>query len=651
MPHSLTRLIASLFFLGAGVHAHSADYRRSHSSSSAAALPPPPPPPPCPLDPSINVVYYSSTDGGVGVASAMWIEDFLSWWAAHDSTIHYRALSWQDVQTCNFNDYADTLRLYINPGGWATDQLYYYGLPGVNNIISWMKNQYSASHTYVGICAGGYLAAHDYTWETEYMPPEYFIEEVGSPPPLNLFPHTVEGSIVDIGDDEYGDYENNYAVRYRMVNVTDVSPATLVKDDDENGASVGDVYNMLYYGGSTYGWNSLPDYAQLSYNCSKKIDDSSNKTESVNCRIVHGTEADSLTVPLLLYTDLYGYNSPNIPAMWQYGEHIILSSIHPAADESVCVDDCPPLGTLTPEQIEANRLYFATQVNRVMAHPFKLPTPSAAVKNYKDKKQLKAAPHVDYPVSACYTKSDDAVFCDDFNVPPSVSVYPGMFQWQRNQTLYDFARPWNTTFTGTMCSGNGGPNYYGEGVDGSKDGWAVAIPYPNTDDVALSSNNTNSSRTHKSWPHAVKVNLTYGPVTTTIISEPIVFSSSSPYLIDLSYFYKGVTLPDGFFAVDYTCNGGWIWNPIRSAAIDTFPPPPPASSQALYTSHRHHDMSKMHQTYRPTFAWVKESWKFVLPETCGSSGFPLQIRFSCFAGAWATFDHFCGVDSVGVFSL
>ena len=45
------------------------------------------------------------------------------------------------------------------------------------------------------------MAARDYLWESMYEGPGYFNFKVN--PPMGMFPHTVEGSLVDIGDDQY----------------------------------------------------------------------------------------------------------------------------------------------------------------------------------------------------------------------------------------------------------------------------------------------------------------------------------------------------------------------------------------------------------------------------------------------------------------
>ena len=87
-------------------------------------------------------------------------------------------------------------------------------------------------------------------------------------PPMSLFPHTVEGSIFDINDDQFGDQSGS---KFRVVNVS-------------NG------HHMLYYGGSTFGYNGVPDYADP-----------------------QSPEYDENIEVLLYYTDFYGHNSFNIP--------------------------------------------------------------------------------------------------------------------------------------------------------------------------------------------------------------------------------------------------------------------------------------------------------------------------------------------------
>lgn len=560
----------------------------------------------CPLNSTVNVVFHTYTaTGGVGIASADWITDFLNWWQSVDSSIEYMPLTEQQIRACNFNDYPN-LRLFVNPGGWATDQLLAYGSVGAQNIVDFITS--TTSHVYVGICAGGYLAAHDYTWESQYMPPSYFTETVGSPAPLNLFPYTVEGSIVDVGDDEYGDYESGYAIRYRMVNVTSVVDYFVDRKAEEQDTNT--VYQMLYYGGSTFGWNGLPDYTQTYFNCTH---DGDADVDDLNCEVLRKSklsETDALVKPILYYTDFYGYKSVNFPAMWQYSSNILIGSIHPAADQSVCDVDCPASGTLTDDQILANRQFFASQVNRLLGNTFKVPKMADVSKTQR----LKASPHTAYPTLACASSS--TLFCDDFNVPPSLSVYPGMFQWQRNQTSYYDPRPWNTTFTGTMLSSS--PDYYGTGVDGASDGWAVNIPY-----VASSSSRTREAIAN-TFPHSYAQNAGHTPklaatpvqyvqeYPASIISQAITFTSGSS--ITISYYFKGTTLQDGLFSLSYSCDGYASYTLLRSQAIDTFD-------------------------------WTKESFT-LSPSNCGTSSNPFQIAFSCYAGQRATTAQFCGIDQV-----
>ena len=123
------------------------------------------------------------------------------------------------------------------PGGNAYNQLSALGANGTANIKAFInRDQADAPSAFVGFCAGAYMASFAYVWETMYEGPGYF--NFKKEPPLNVFPHLVEGSLVDIGDDQSSDQHGR---KYRMVNVS-------------NG------HAMLYFGGSSFGWNAVPDF-------------------------------------------------------------------------------------------------------------------------------------------------------------------------------------------------------------------------------------------------------------------------------------------------------------------------------------------------------------------------------------------------------
>lgn len=163
----------------------------------------------CPITDSTNIVY--SVVDGVGPASNIWVTDFLWWWKQADNTINYVALDANAMRNCALTDYKN-LRVYINPGGDAYEQLASLGQEGTNSIKEFVNRKDSPS-SYVGFCAGGYIASHDYLWESAYEGPGYY--NYAENPPLSIFPHMVEGSIVDINDDQFADQMNS---KFRTVN-------------------------------------------------------------------------------------------------------------------------------------------------------------------------------------------------------------------------------------------------------------------------------------------------------------------------------------------------------------------------------------------------------------------------------------------------
>ena len=165
----------------------------------------------CPITDDIRIVY--SLVNGVGPASKIWVEDFLWWWQAYDPSVRYLGMTAEDMQACDFASYPN-LKVYINPGGNAYDQLTALGTKGTSNIRNFVtRDQSISTSAYVGFCAGGYIASHDYLWETIYEGPGYY--NYAENPPISLFPHTVEGSIVDINDDQYADQQGS---KFRAVN-------------------------------------------------------------------------------------------------------------------------------------------------------------------------------------------------------------------------------------------------------------------------------------------------------------------------------------------------------------------------------------------------------------------------------------------------
>lgn len=65
---------------------------------------------------------------------------------------------------------------------------------------------------------------------------------------------------------------------------------------------------MLYYGGSSFGWNGANAYHDES-----------------------DPDYDPDLEVLLYYTDFYGFKTYNLPAAWRY-HNLLLTSVHPEAD-------------------------------------------------------------------------------------------------------------------------------------------------------------------------------------------------------------------------------------------------------------------------------------------------------------------------------
>ena len=84
----------------------------------------------CPITNSTTVVY--STVNGVGPASLIWVQDLLWWWKQGDSSVDYLDLTAADFQVCDLQSYPN-LKIYINPGGDAYDQLSALGPVGTQN--------------------------------------------------------------------------------------------------------------------------------------------------------------------------------------------------------------------------------------------------------------------------------------------------------------------------------------------------------------------------------------------------------------------------------------------------------------------------------------------------------------------------------------
>ena len=244
----------------------------------------------CPLRDDTNVVYSVAT--GVGAASRVWVEDFLWWWASAnpDGALRYQALDEAGLQACALVQFP-ALKLFVNPGGNAYNQLAALGKIGVNNVREYVRRD-TAPAAYAGFCAGAYMAAHDYIWESKYEGVDYLAFQLD--PPFSFFPHTVEGSLVDLTDDQFGDQFGN---PFRVVNVS-------------NG------HKMLYYGGSSFGYNGAPPVHEPT-----------------------SPAYDPEVEVVLWYSDFYGHLSPNLPVRAR-ARMCVLASVRACLRARSCVCVC-----------------------------------------------------------------------------------------------------------------------------------------------------------------------------------------------------------------------------------------------------------------------------------------------------------------------
>lgn len=140
--------------------------------------------------------------------------------------------------------------------------------------------------------------------------------------------------------------------------------------------------------------------------------------------------------------------------------------MHPEA--SNCTDhedvDCPPAGTLPMARIWQNWAWLSTYINEVSQSSFLIPTvPIAPIFDT-------TPPHKGYSHKACYDADESILFCDDFEADASGQVPYGLSpQFQRNESNYQYAHPWNTSF---ISSWNG--HEYTTPFEGA--GYAVVVP-------------------------------------------------------------------------------------------------------------------------------------------------------------------------------
>jgi hypothetical protein len=92
----------------------------------------------CPIVNDTTVVY--SIADGVGPASQIWVEDFLWWMKSSDDSFKYQSLTGEETASCDLSSFPN-LRIFVNPGGNAYDQLTSLGADGTQNIINFVNRE------------------------------------------------------------------------------------------------------------------------------------------------------------------------------------------------------------------------------------------------------------------------------------------------------------------------------------------------------------------------------------------------------------------------------------------------------------------------------------------------------------------------------
>lgn len=517
------------------------------------------------------------------------------WWQQQgDASIEYLAVTALDLQACDLASFPN-LKVYINPGGDAYAQLTDMGVAGRDHIISFVqRDQKTAPSAYVGFCAGGYIASHDYLWETMYEGPGYYNFE--DTPPLALFPHSVEGSIVDINDDQFGDQSGS---KFRLVNVS-------------NGQQ------MLYYGGSTFGYSGTVD-----------------PTDPAS------QQYDPEVEVLVYYTDFYGFQSSNIPAAWRYRNRV-MTSVHPEADNCTFAQDsdCPPAGSIPEQQILQNRAWLCQYMNEAMQMSFHIP--EVALAPVFDT----TPPHTHTPLAGCYSPDKDKdedeeegreeddegdeggvlLFCDGFDAAPGAVAVGLSPQFQRNQSDYNRAQPWNTS---SLSSWNQGTQYASpQGMKGG--GYAIAVPQ--------------ASAAHVS----------------TIMTKAFSLAACSsrgdegPLAVSVSFYLQGQTEANGFFGVQFqqmrapetdTDPHSPAWEPLLLAA--PLPLLTPSSSASTAWQHMVLPLSLSPSSSSSSSPLSSSSSSNSDPADKGeSAGSFLRLQFACAAGV--AVENYCAIDTLSV---
>lgn len=168
---------------------------------------------------AVIAVYADVASGGVGPDSDTWTRAFFSWWSAanaNDLVVDYitRSADLGNYYTdgCQLSSGFPALRLYVQPGGDASNASSALGPGGRDNILDFAAS--SRTRAYMGTCAGFYYAAGTWWWNGVFAPMAW------TP---HWFP-TVEGPI-------------NAIARYPAYAPTKLSDGS----------------TMLYFGGPAYG--------------------------------------------------------------------------------------------------------------------------------------------------------------------------------------------------------------------------------------------------------------------------------------------------------------------------------------------------------------------------------------------------------------
>jgi hypothetical protein len=359
---------------------------------------------------------------------------------------------------------------------------------------------------------------------------------------------------------------------------------------------------MLYYGGSTFGYNGVPTYADRS---------GAPSTLDPNVEV------------LVYYTDFYGYNAINIPAAWRYGRNIVLTSVHPEADNCTTAQDsdCPPAGSLSTADILRNRAWLCEYINQAARTAYAIPpvpvAPSFNTSAPHDHSGDGVSTRNGYPLKDCYASASSPqrlLFCDDFDgragsVPPGLAV-----QFQRNQSNYNLVHPWNTSFIQAW----GGQQY---AAPYAGDGYAVNVPQASTRDSA------------------------------TILTRPFPLSLTGSGSgsgtrtggwacgkLNISYAYTGRTAAAGALTVSYAYStgsgeGGWddsdaVWSTLQTHSMQAQQEAPGEGGSSLTS-------------------WTSYSALVATPaDTDGGAALLGRVKFDCNAGSDA--EYFCAIDSVTV---